>query len=89
VFAPTNHSSFIEPTHLQWKRLPENSMWFVLDNIGVSTAGGDVQPLEPAVYEQLSTAFFREIEQFDVEQFQRLYHSVRSLLSVSSYGPIC
>jgi hypothetical protein len=39
-------------------------------NIGVSTAGGGVQSLEPAVYEQLSTAFFRDIEQFDVEQFQ-------------------
>jgi hypothetical protein len=85
VFVSTNHSSFIEPTHLQWKRLPENSMWFVLDNIGVSTAGGDVQPLEPTVYEQLSTAFFRDVEQFDVEQFQPAEGHYTNYLFVSPW----
>jgi hypothetical protein len=85
VFVPTNHSSFVEPTHVQWKRLPENAMWFVLHNVGVSTAGGDVQPLERAVYEQLSTAFFRDIEQFDVEQFHPAEGHYTNYLFVSPW----
>ncbi len=69
VFAPKDNSSFIMPKYLEWKRLPQHSMWFVLHNEGIHTGGGNWQPLERSVYEQLSTEFFRDIEQFDVEQF--------------------
>lgn len=69
VFVPKDQSSFVEPKYLEWKRLPEHSMWFVLHNEGVHMGGGNWQPLERAVYEQLSAKFLRDIEQFDVEQF--------------------
>jgi hypothetical protein len=69
VFVPEEQNTFIKPTYLEWKRLAERSMWFVVYNRWSHNGRGEFRPMERSIFEGLSAAFFQDIEEYDVEQF--------------------
>jgi hypothetical protein len=69
VLVPEEQSAFIKPTYLEWKRLAERSMWFVVYNNWSHITKDQWRPLERSMFERLSTTFFQDIEEYDVEQF--------------------
>jgi hypothetical protein len=70
-FYPVQLGSFLEPKYLEWKRLPEHTVWFVVHNEG-KYEGGNWRPLDPSAYQRLSNEFFQNLEALRVEEFHPL-----------------
>ena len=60
---------FLEPKYLEWQRLPSDSIWLVTHNGGIYDKKRNVQLLDKPVYDQLSAAFYRELEQMEATRF--------------------
>jgi hypothetical protein len=69
VLIPEEQSAFIKPTYLEWKRLAERSMWFVVYNRWSHNNRGEWRPMERSMFERLSATFFQDMEEYDVKQF--------------------